>query len=299
MANLVGLDIGTRSLKATALSKGKDGYALTGLAYQELPFPEEEIPHEEIIRDALKKFIKEGEPNLSGEDTREAAGVLEAADSAYKMVSGAKLNCRAIDADELALMNMFEVNYAWEEDYQKIVCLLHIGNRMTSVVIFDEGQFRFNKTISITGETLTKDIQRDFALKMEQAEDLKKEQAKVVVEDASSFSLSMFDQEDRTLRIHETISSSLNKMLTDIKRCFEFYETQSKGRSVERILLSGGGARLNGLDKFLADKFGLTVEFANPFRQVHVPTKGPFEALIESNATAFGVSMGLALRKFS
>lgn len=359
MANLVGLDIGTRSLKATALSKGKNGYALTGLAYQELPFPEEEIPHEEIVRDALKKFIKEGGlkmkdvaislsnefaqvrsvemPKMGAEELRNvlpyeieqylpinpdesvidfqiqgdvkndntkmnvilAAGVLEAADSAYKMVSGARLNCRAIDADELALMNMFEVNYAWEEDYQKIVCLLHIGNRMTSVVIFDEGQFRFNKTISITGETLTKDIQRDFALKMEQAEDLKREQAKVVVEDASSFSLSMFDQEDRTLRIHETISSSLNKMLTDIKRCFEFYETQSKGRSVERILLSGGGARLNGLDKFLADKFGLTVEFANPFRQVQVPTKGPFEALIESNATAFGVSMGLALRKFS
>jgi type IV pilus assembly protein PilM len=179
-----------------------------------------------------------------------------------------------------------------------VVCLLNIGNRMTSVLIFDEGKLKFNRGITIAGEILTKDIQREFALKPEQAEDLKKEQAKIVVEDASSFSLSMFDREDRSLRIYETISNSLNKMLAEIKRCHDFYDTQFKGRSVERILLAGGGSKLKNLDRFLSDKLSVPVDFADPFRQVRIPAKGSSAAMIEMHGAAFAVSVGLALRKF-
>jgi type IV pilus assembly protein PilM len=226
-----------------------------------------------------------------------AAGRLEAAEALYKATEQAKLTCRVIDVDDLALTNMFQVNYAWEDDYKKVVCLLNVGSKITSVIIFEDGEFRFNKPITIAGETLTKDIQREFALKTEQAEDLKKEQAKIVVEDASSFSLSMFDREDRSLRIFETISGSLNKMLAEVKRCFDFYDTQYKGRSVERILLCGGGSKLKNLDRFLSDKLGVAVEFADPFRQVRVPAKGTSAALVEQHSPAFAVAVGLALRR--
>jgi len=358
VASLAGLDLGSRSLKAVALGKVKDGYTLSGIGFQELPFPEEEVPREELLAEGLKKFIKEGGikmkdvavalssesstvsrqdlPKMGKEELRNilpyeieqympinpeenvvdfeiqgdakgdaskmsvllAAGRLVAAESLYKIVSDARLTCAAIDVDDLALANMFDVNYAWEEEYQKVVCLLNIGNRMTSVLIFDEGRLKFNRGITIAGEILTKDIQREFALKPEQAEDLKKEQAKIVVEDASSFSLSMFDREDRSLRIYETISNSLNKMLAEIKRCHDFYDTQFKGRSVERILLAGGGSKLKNLDRFLSDKLSVSVDFCDPFRQIRVPAKGSSASLIEMHGASFAVSVGLALRKF-
>ena len=358
MANPAGLDLGSRTIKAISLSKSKEGFGLTGIGFQELPFPEEEIPREELVGDALRRFMRESgmrlkdvTVSLSGEfssvkaadmpkmgreelanvlpyeieqylainpeenvidfqilgDSKSdatkmnvilAAGRLDAAESLYKVVSSAKLNCSAIDVDELALANMFEVNYAWEEDYRKVVCLLNIGNRTTSVIIFDEGVVKYNRIIPIAGEVLTKDIQRDFALKAEQAEDLKKEQAKIVVEDSSSFSLTMFDREDRSLRLYEAISTSVNKMIQEVKRCFDHYDTQFKGRSVERILLSGGGARLKNLERFLADKLGVAVEFVDPFRQIRIPSRGPAAGIIESNGVVFGVSVGLALRRF-
>ena len=358
MANPSGLDLGSRSIKAISLSKSKEGYGLTGIGYQDLPFPEEEVPREELLGDALRRFIREGgirlkdvTASLSGEFSsvkatdmpkmgREelanvlpyeieqylainpeenvidfqilgdakgdatkmsvilAAGRLDAAESLYKVVSSARLNCTSIDVDELALANMFEVNYAPDDDYRKVVCLLNIGNRTTSVIVFDEGVLKYNRIIPIAGEVLTKDIQRDFALKAEQAEDLKKEQAKIVVEDASSFNLSMFDREDRSLRLYEAISTSLNKMLAEVKRCFDYYDTQFKGRSVERILLGGGGARLKNLDRFLADKLGVVVEFVDPFRQIRVPSRGSAAGIIETNGVAFGVSVGLALHRF-
>jgi type IV pilus assembly protein PilM len=138
----------------------------------------------------------------------------------------------------------------------------------------------------------------DFSLKTEQAEDLKREQAKIAMEDAGSFNLAMFDREDRSLRIYEAISTSLTKMVGEVKRCFDYYDTQFKGRSVERILLSGGGSKLKNLDRFLADKLGVSVEFADPFRQIRVPSRGPAGGIIEAHSAAFGVCVGLALRKF-
>ncbi len=227
-----------------------------------------------------------------------AAGRLEMAESLYKVTSQAKLKCSIIDADDLALANMFEVNYAWDEDYRKVVCLINVGCRATSVLIFDEGEYRFSKSTMIAGETLTKEIQREFSLKPDQAEDMKREQAKVVVEDSGSFSLSMFDGEDRSLRIFETISGSLNKMVAEIKRFFDFYETRFKGRSVERVLLAGGGAKLRNLDRFLADKLQVQVEFADPFRQIQIPSKVTNASLIEEYSTSFSVGVGLALRRF-
>lgn len=358
MGGLTGLDLGSRALKAVSLSRSKEGYALAGIATQELSFPEEEVPRDEFLAEELRKFAKSGglkmgdvAVSLSGEfatvqpaampkmgreelrnvlpleieqyltinpeeniidfhiagDAKEdetkmnvilAAGRTDAAESLYKVVSAAKLTCQAIDVDEIALMNMFELNYSWDEDFQKVVCLLNIGHRTTSLLIFDEAQLKYSRSISVAGESLTKDIQRDFALKPEQAEDLKREQAKIVIEEASSFSLSMFDREDRSLRIFETISGSLNKMLGEIKRVFDYYDTKSKGRSVERVLLAGGGAKLKGMDAFLASKVGVTVDYADPFRQIRMPAKGNALGVVESNAASFGVSVGLALRKF-
>jgi len=357
MANLMGLDLGSRSIKAVGLNQTKEGYSVSTLAHAELPFPEEDTPREDLLRENLKRFVKEsgvrmksvavsllGEftqirqvemPKMGAEELRNvlpyeieqylpinpeesvidfqilgeakgdaskmnvvlATGRLEAAEALYKIVSECRLSCQAIDVDELALANMFETNYAWEDDYKKVTCLLNVGNRSTSVIIFEEGMYRFSRSITIAGEMLTKDIQRDFSLKAEQAEDLKREQAKIVVEDASSFSLSMFDREDRSLRIFETISSSVTKLLAEIKRCFDYYETQYKRGSVERILLCGGSAKLKNLDRFLADKLGVQVEFANPFRQIHIPAKGPMAQLIESDPGSFGVGVGLALRR--
>ena len=358
MSNAIGLDLGSRAIKAVHLNKAKEGYALAYAAHREIPFVDEDVPRDEIRADALKQFIREGgvkskevTVSLSGEYTQirpaemprmtedelrhvlpieieqyiatnpeesvvdfqilgdakndntkmnvlVVAGRLEASETIYNAMMLVKLKCTAVDVDDLALANMFDVNYAWEEDYKKTVALLNVGNRLTSLLIFDEGVLRFVRPITVAGETLTKDIQREFALKAEQAEDLKREQGKIVIEDASSFSLTMFDRDDRTLRIYETISTSLTKMLAEIKRCFDYYDTQYKGKSVERILLSGGGSRLRNIEKYLSDKLGVPVDFADPFRQIRVPTKGALGQLVEAYSASFSVGVGLALRRF-
>ncbi len=59
MANLIGLDLGSRSIKAVGLNQTKEGYSVSTLAHAELPFPEEEIPREDLLRENLKRFVKE------------------------------------------------------------------------------------------------------------------------------------------------------------------------------------------------------------------------------------------------
>jgi type IV pilus assembly protein PilM len=107
----------------------------------------------------------------------------------------------------------------------------------------------------------------------------------------------MPDKEDRSSRISEAITPVLNKILSELKRSFDFYENSIKGRPISKVLLSGGSARLKNLDKFLSDKLGVPVERSDPFSQIRVNLgEADMEALRE-NAPALAVSVGLALRR--
>ena len=71
-------------------------------------------------------------------------------------ITGARLNCTAIDVDDLALVNMFAVNFAHEEEYRKVCCVINVGNRITSVGTFQKWLY-----LSGIGRTITLGISRD------------------------------------------------------------------------------------------------------------------------------------------
>jgi Tfp pilus assembly PilM family ATPase len=56
--------------------------------------------------------------------------------------------------------------------------------------------------------------------------------------------------------------------LGEIRRSFDYYETQSRKKTVERVILCGGSAKLKNLNRFLAGKLGIPVEHFGVFRNV-------------------------------
>jgi len=209
-----------------------------------------------------------------------AAGHAEAARILSKVVRHLGCEPRVVDAEALALANMFAYNYGGDRAYRGPVCLINAGRRLTSVVIFEGGEFRFNKPVEIGGEMLTKDLIAEYRVAPDQAEALKR------------------DQGDQAQRIMETIGANLGKIVVEVKRCFDFYETKlSPSHNVGRILLGGGGARLQGFDRFLSDKLSVPVEFLDPFRKIRGAAKAPGAKLADRHGAAFGVAVGLAMRK--
>jgi len=227
-----------------------------------------------------------------------AAGRADAAKALLELAAGAGLEPGIVDVDELALANMFAFNYGDDPAYRDGTCLVNVGNRLTSIIILSDGGFRFARPTMLGGETLTKDLRMEFGLDMWQAEEFKREKGKIVVENSPSLAPSMLEKGNNVLRAAEAMMGTLNKLLAEIKRCLDFYETKIDARGVARILLCGGGSRLRNLDRFLGDKLELPVEFANPFRKIRVDAGIPGAGLAVSHAAHFGVAVGLALRRF-
>jgi type IV pilus assembly protein PilM len=66
-------------------------------------------------------------------------------------------------------------------------------------------------------------------------------------------------------------------------------------KSIEKIVLTGGGVLLKGIQDVAREKFGGTVMMGNPFERIEAPAF--LEHVLEESGPEFAVAAGLALRK--
>jgi type IV pilus assembly protein PilM len=103
------------------------------------------------------------------------------------------------------------------------------------------------------------------------------------------------DEEALRAQVAEAILPILSELVTELRRSMDYYRSQS-GASVERMLISGGTAKLPGLASFLSDQLGVSVEVADPMRNVAVVAKTDATYLSDV-APIFPISLGLAVRE--
>lgn len=96
--------------------------------------------------------------------------------------------------------------------------------------------------------------------------------------------------------IVETIYHSVGELLTGIRNTLNYYYTSAKPAApLDRVILSGGGARLDGFEAALADAIGLQVQRVDAFGAAVVPAalrKRISPAHADPMATAFGLALG-------
>jgi type IV pilus assembly protein PilM len=94
----------------------------------------------------------------------------------------------------------------------------------------------------------------------------------------------------------DVMTPILNKLLGEIRRSFDYYETQSRKKTVERVILCGGSAKLKNLNRFLAGKLGVPVEHFGVFRNIEMSKNIDVEQQSDKELY-LGVCLGLALRQ--
>jgi Tfp pilus assembly PilM family ATPase len=72
------------------------------------------------------------------------------------------------------------------------------------------------------------------------------------------------------------------------------YEKKN-GRTVSKVILSGGGSQLKGLKEMAVNNFRANVEVGHPFSKVGAPSF--LNKVLETMGPEFAVALGLALRK--
>jgi type IV pilus assembly protein PilM len=184
-----------------------------------------------------------------------------------------------IDVDAFAVQNAFEINYEYEDG--KVYGLIDIGLGATNVGIVREGLPLFNRDIPIGGETFVEGMQRMAGVTSEEAR-------------AALEGLPGAQTEESTKAIH-SVGEELGMA---IERSFSYLSSSGEAPSVDQIYLSGGGAKIPGLEKYLEQKLQTPVEIANPFHNLAVDAEA-----LGADQVAVGpslmVAIGLATRKGS
>ncbi len=83
----------------------------------------------------------------------------------------------------------------------------------------------------------------------------------------------------------------------EIQRSFEFFRTTAADEVIDRMVISGGCAKIKGLDLFLSNRLGLPVSVADPFRGLYYSDKFFDPEYLQDMAPVAAVSVGLALRR--
>ena len=94
-----------------------------------------------------------------------------------------------------------------------------------------------------------------------------------------------------------------DRIAVQLERVFEFMDEiadehplEPHSRQIRRLLLSGGGARLQGLDSVLRDRIQLPFQEMDPFRKIEFEGSGALSRLVQTHAHCMPVAVGLALR---
>lgn len=189
----------------------------------------------------------------------------------------------AIDVDTFALQNCYEVNY--QPSDSQVVTLLNIGASTMNVNIVKGTRSLFSRDITVGGGQFTDVLQRSLGLNYQQAEAVKRGVANAAegVEEKS---------------IEPLMNNVTEIVAMEIQKTFDFYRatTEDNQTVVQKILISGGGSKLNGLAAELSRRLELPVEVLNPFRNINVDSSKFDPAYLNEIMPEMAVAVGLAVR---
>jgi len=161
--------------------------------------------------------------------------------------------------------------------------LIDIGARSTAIGVASGGLVKYSAQTDFAGAAMTQAITKGLGINIRRAEDLKRQ--KGLAGAGGEYQLS-------TLML-----PYVDVILNEVRRVRDIYEKNYHDR-IERIIVSGGGANLVGIDKYISDQMGkLPAIKANPFDKIGYPPG--FSPFASDLGPALAVALGLGMKQFS
>jgi type IV pilus assembly protein PilM len=199
----------------------------------------------------------------------------EFVESRLDMLESIGLNVIAFEPDNLALTRAM---LAPDATLPQMV--LDIGNKSTDLVIAMNGAPRLTRSIPTGSESIIRAATQNLNIDEKQAEQF-----------VFKFGLSKDKLEGQ---IHQAIIGTVDLLVGEIEKSIKFFQTRYGDVKVDRIIVTGGASVLPEFPLYVANKFGVSVEIGNAWRNVSFAPDKQNELLTVSNH--FGVATGLAER---
>lgn len=224
---------------------------------ESLPFQVQDIlpvPVNEALLDfyPIAHGDEEGRPVIQG---LLVAAVKESVLALVETVEAAKLVPVDVDLIPFALSRALLVGPA----AQGSVALVHIGAASTMITIAVDGIPHFVRIIQNGGDDINRALVSRLGMDEYQAEQVKRR-----------FGLQTQGAGPELRPAFEVIYEATGDLVVAIRNTLSFYMSSRPGATVERILLSGGGAELIGFPTALADATRIPVRAPAPLERLAV-----------------------------
>jgi type IV pilus assembly protein PilM len=222
--------------------------------------------------------------DVEGDGPPMVAGLLVAA-----LKETVRVNIRAVELAGLTPVDVDILPFALtralkaELDSDGVVALIEVGASATSVVVSKARVPRFVRIVPRGGGDLTDRLADEIGI-----DHLQAEQVKVGL--ALGFEGEVPDYLVEAAGIVETYQRDL---LHGLRNTLGYYATTHPEVPIERIVLTGGGARMTGFEFALQRLSGIPVERGRPFASV--PTVGRSAVAPDADDHRLAAALGLAL----
>lgn len=195
------------------------------------------------------------------------------------VVSSTGLETVIVDTDSFAVSNMYEFNHGIFE--RNNVAMINVGASLTNISILQNGLIVLARDIAIGSNCHTDALEKELRVSREDAERLK---------------MGRYIEGLSPADVHMCINAASEEIYEELYRSFEYFRSSASEEGVDRIVLSGGAALINGFPKAMADRLGIGVEVADPFRKIKISKKLD-TVHVREIAPIAAVAVGLAMRR--
>ena len=285
--------------KQAHLGVGNQGVVVREIALPWLP--------EKELRDTLAFHVQEFIPMASGEAVLDFDPLGELDQGGRRMVRillvaahkgmvnalveaalAAKLDPQGIDLTPFAVIRAVGTgDEGLDLDSTGDEAIIDIGAQVTSICVHDRGVTRFVRILPSGGRDITLALASGLGVDDDVAERLKRGE-RVEVDGPGATRL------PEAAEIRELALTRAGSFVDDVRSSLEFYTAQMPNAQIGRVLVVGGGSRLDGLLELLQKRLPIPVDRGRLFERAKSEIELSAEASIEAEAV-LSVAVGLAI----
>jgi type IV pilus assembly protein PilM len=191
----------------------------------------------------------------------------------------AGLAAQAVDLTSFAVLRSMSRQTGFDVDTE---ALIDVGARVTNVVVHSAGVPRFVRILLMGGQDVTDAVAERLGIPTAEAEGMKQQ-------------VSAVGSPDDAATVSRAVAGITQDFIDEIRGSLDFYGASNPGAPVERIVLTGGGSRLDGLAEQLAYGTRLEVVEGDPLSTLRIGNTGLDERQLAFVKPLAAVPVGLAL----
>ncbi|OHU96310.1 pilus assembly protein PilM [Pseudoalteromonas byunsanensis] len=240
------------------------------------------IPYslDEVSIDFEKISVNEADPSKM--NVLLSAARTESVEARVGALEEGGLQAKVVDVENYALSRSLSILYGQlpADAFDKTVAIFDIGSVISLVSVVLSGKTIYTRDQVFGGEQYTNSIVAYYNKSFDEAEI-----AKTTGDLPPNY-------------IFEVLAPFQTSLLQQIRRAVQMFMTSSGKEQVDYIVLTGGTALVEGLDRLLIEELGIHTIVADPFADMEIAPKVDRNVL-ERHKPQFAIATGLALRSFS